>query len=175
MLNRFTQVVLLSVLCVNAGESQSLDEYKVKAAYLFSFAKFVEWPATAFKGSGDPVAICILGQNPFGQMLEEIVKDKCVDGRAFTVTRLADVKQAGNCQIIFISSSQQRHFRSILESLETSGALTVGDVEGFAAAGGVANFQLESGKIRIEINVEAAARKKLRISSRLLSLAQIVK
>jgi hypothetical protein len=175
MVNRLIPYVFLCVLSICAAQGESLDEYQVKAAFLYSFAKFVEWPIVAFKGPSEPIAICVLGQNPFGNALESMVKGKVVNGRAFTVTRLSDPKQTGACQIVFVCSSEQRRVRSILDLLETNSAVTVGEVEGFAAAGGVANFKLDSGRVRIEINAEAASRKNLRISSRLLSLAQIVK
>ena len=153
---------------------QSANEYQVKAAFLYNFAKFVEWPAQSFKGSDDPIAICTLGQNPFGSMLEDAVKGKTLEGRAFVVRAIPDVRQARGCHILFISSSEQKHLQLILESIKAPGILTVGETEGFAKNGGIINFKLEGGMVRFEINVGAAAKEGLQIRSNLLSLAEIV-
>jgi YfiR/HmsC-like len=142
---------------------QSASEYQVKAAFLYNFAKFVEWPAPSFKGLNDPINICVVGQNPFGSMLEDTVRGKTLEGRAFVVRNLPDVQQAGGCHILFVSSAERRHMRSILESIKTPGVLTVGETEGFAMNGGVINFKLDEGRVRFEINLEAAAAKGLQI------------
>jgi hypothetical protein len=155
--------------------AKEFEEYRVKAAFLYNFAKFVEWPAQSFKGPDDPIAICVAGQNPFGHMLEETVKGKTLEGRPFVVRNLPDAKQAGGCHVLFVSSSERKKVGSILESIRTPGVLTVGESEGFAMDGGVINFKLESGKVRLEINPDAAAKAGLSIRSNLLSLAQIVK
>jgi len=146
----------------------------VKAAFLYNFAKFVEWPAQNFKGSDDPIAICTLGQNPFGSMLEDAVKGKTLEGRAFVVRAIPDVRQASGCRILFISSTEQKHLQLILKSIKAPGILTVGETEGFAKNGGIINFKLEGGMVRFEINVVAAAKEGLQIRSNLLSLAEIV-
>jgi hypothetical protein len=153
--------------------AQTTGEYQVKAAFLLNFAKFVQWPPQTFKSSGDSISICVLGPNPFGSSLDEAVDGKSIDGRKFAVRQVADVQQAGGCQILFIASSQKKH--STEAAVATAGVLTVGESDGFAARGGVIGFKLEGGRVRIEINVDAADRRKLRISSKLLSLAHIVK
>jgi hypothetical protein len=155
--------------------SQTVDEYRVKAAFLYNFAKFVEWPALTDKTGKNPLRICVLGQDPFGSVLGDTVNGKTVLGRPFLVTNVPNVSQAATCQILFISASEQKRIRSIIVQLRTPGVLTVGETEGFANQGGIVNFKLESGRVRLEINVEAAEQAKLRISSKVLSLAQIVK
>jgi len=155
--------------------AQSVNEYQVKAAFLYNFAKFVEWPAQSFKGPDDPITICVVGHDPFGNMLEDTVKGKSFEGRPFAVRDVAEVQQAGGCNILFFSTAERKHLRSMLQSLGTPGVLTVGETEGFAIDGRVINFKLEEGKVRFEINPDAAASAGLQIRSNLLSLAKIVR
>lgn len=149
------------------------DEYAVKAAFLYNFARFVEWPSTTFRKQTDPFVTCVLGADPFGGTLEEILKGKQVDGRAFRILRIADTSEAAACQILFISSSEHKRTAAIIATLPP-GTLTVGEMDGFSAAGGIINFTLNEGHVRFEVNRRAAERAGLQISSRLLSLAQIV-
>jgi hypothetical protein len=167
--------LLIAVLLAFNAFAQTIDEYQLKAAFLYNFAKFVEWPALTFKTDKDPMRICVLGQNPFGGALGEAVAGKTVSGRSFAVADISNASQAADCQMLFVSSSERQHLPSIFGALRTMGILTVGETEGFAAQGGVVNFRLEGGRVRLEINIEAAERAKLRISSKVLSLAQIVK
>ena len=150
----------------------SADEYPVKAAFLFNFAKFVEWPATAFKGPEDPIAICVLGQNPFGTALEDVVRDKTVANRAFVVRNVLTAQQAISCQILFVSASERKRFRLLLDELKGHSVLTVGEADDVTANGGIINFRLKDARVRIEIDADAAERAGLRISSKLLSLAE---
>ena len=160
--------------CVYA-ETPVADEYPVKAAFLFNFAKFVEWPNDTFKGPEDPIAICVLGQNPFGGALEDIVRNKTVSNRPFVVRDVPNAQQASKCQIVFIAASERKHSRSILEELKGRSILTVGEAEDFTANGGIIDFKLKDARVRIEIDAGAADRAKLRISSKLLSLAEITR
>jgi hypothetical protein len=159
---------------VNAAEPAA-DEYRVKAAFLLNFAKFIEWPAEAFKSPGDPLAICVLGQNPFGSALEDLIRDKTVANRPFVVREVSNAQQAGKCQMVFISSSERKRLHSFLEDLKGRSILTVGEADDFTANGGVINFKLKDSRVRIEIDPAAAERAKLHISSKLLSLAEIKK
>jgi hypothetical protein len=159
----------------SSGAATEVDEYQLKAAFLYNFGKFVEWPPQAFNSPSDPFAVCVLGEDPFGRALIDVMNGKALKGRPFQIRQVPNAQQGSTCQILFISSSEQKRFRSILADLKASPVLTVGDTEGFAAAGGVANFTLDGDTVRIEINVEAAKQKNLLISSKLLSLARIVK
>ena len=154
------------------AEPPVADEYPVKAAFLFNFAKFVEWPAAAFKGPEDPVAICVLGQNPFGTALEDVVRDKTVANRAFVVRGVLNTQQATTCQILFVSASERKRFRILLDELKGRSILTVGEGDDFTANGGIINFRLKDARVRIEIDAGAANRAGLHISSKLLSLAE---
>jgi hypothetical protein len=166
--------ILLVIFFAFNVSAQTFDEYQVKAAFIYNFVRFVEWPALTFKTDKDPVRICVLGQNPFGGALKGAIDGKIVLGRSLVVTDISDAGQPPDCQILFIGSLEWKHRRPILAALQTPGVLTVGETDGFATQGGIVNFKLEDGRVRLEINVEAAGRARLRISSRVLSLAQIV-
>ncbi len=174
-LRRCGCLLVLGIFATSAVSAPGVDEYQVKAAFLYNFAKFVEWPPQAFKSDKDPIRICVLGQDPFGRTLGDAVDGKIVLGRKFVITEVPDVGQATECHMLFVSSSERKRFRTIFVELRSRGILTIGETEGFATQGGMVNFKLEDGRVRLEINVEAAGEAKLRISSQLLNLAQIVK
>ena len=167
------RLALSFVLVLAAGRGQ-VDEYRVKAAFLYNFAKFVDWPPRSFDSPTAPISICVLGENPFGRALEEAVAGKTLGGRGFLVRPVAEVQQASQCHILFVSSSERKRLQSVLAGLRASAVLTVGDTPGFAGKGGVVNFKLEDGAVHFEINVEAAKEKNLQISSKLLRLAHLV-
>jgi len=157
------------------ARGQSASEYHVKALFLYNFAKFVDWPADASGGPQDGIALCVVGDDPFGSVLDETLKGKTINGQEMVVKRFRRAQDARACQIVFIASSEKNHLRLILESLKGARVLTVGETEGFAQFGGVINFTLEENRVRFEVNVDAADRAGLKISSKLLSLARIVK
>ena len=173
-MNRLSLIAILCVTVAGAAIGQ-IDEYQVKAAFIFNFAKFVEWPAKSFPKPSDPIVICILGQNPFDSHLSEAIQGKVSAGRGFAVLQIAELPPKSRCQILFVTSAERQHFRSSAASLKSSGILTVGETPGFIDDGGIINLKLEGGKIRFEINVDAAEQAQLTVSSKLLSLAQIVK
>jgi hypothetical protein len=168
-------MLILGMLFLSAAAGQTMDEYQVKAGFVTSLAHFVEWPPDAFKDPRDPFAICVLGRNPFGHALTDLVEGKAVDDRAMAVREIAGVGEAAGCQILFIASSEHLRFRAILAKLKDRSILSIGDTSDFTGEGGVANLRIEDGKVRIEINAGAAKEKNLRISSRLMQLARIVK
>lgn len=167
------KLALLSAAACLSGMWAQVNEYQVKAFFLYNFARYVEWPAQSFKSPQDPIVICILGSNPFGEALNQAVAGREVEGRAFVVRHVANLNPGGNCRILFVNAVERKRFRALAVSLRGSGVLTVGESQGFCDEGGVINFKLEEGKVRFEINVQAAEREHLRISSRLLSLASI--
>jgi hypothetical protein len=152
-----------------------VEEYRVKAFFLYNFARYVEWPAQAFHGPTDPIVICILGQNPFGTALEQAISGKLIGDRALAIRQVSGVQPGSSCHILYVSAAERKRFRSAAATLRGVGVLTVGEAPGFASEGGVINFKLEEGKVRFEINMDTAGQEGLRISSKLLSLAQIVK
>jgi hypothetical protein len=157
------------------ASAQMMDEYQVKAGFVTSFARFVEWPADTFKGPQEPIAICVLGQNPFGTALNALVEGKVVEGHTFVVREIRDSRQAGDCQILYISSSEHLRLRAILASLGDKSVFSVGDTSDFIAEGGIVSLRTEGGRVSIEINSAVAKAKHLRISSRLLQLARNVR
>ena len=142
---------------------------QIKAAYLYNFIKYVDWPSY-----GDTISIGVLGYDPFGTALAPL-NGKVVKGRRLVIKHLDSVREAQQCQIIFVSSSEKQRLQEIFESLRSARVLTVGETQGFADGGGIINFIEENNKVRFEINADAARRTGLNISSELLKLARLVK
>jgi YfiR/HmsC-like len=156
------------------AQSDIRTEYKFKAVFLFHFTQFVDWPVDAFGTSNAPLVIGVLGDNPFGNYLDETVRGETVDGHPLSIQfyrRLADVK---NCQMLFISRSEEKHIQRILTDLEAKPILTVSDIADFPEQGGIIGFITVDDKIHFKINLDAAHDANLTFSSKLLRLAQIV-
>ena len=166
-------VVVLLLIGTHA-QSPAAGEYQVKAAFLFNFAKFVEWPPSSFSDTSVPLRICVFGRDPFGDELRNITKEKIVNGRKLEVTQVLDLQVARTCHILFIASSETSRLKQIFESLRGSDALTVGDTKGFVEQGGMINFVLENSRVQFEVNRKAAEQGRLKISSKLLSVAKLV-
>lgn len=161
-------------LLAAAARAQSVTEYQVKAAFLFNFARFVEWPADAFPSADSALQICVLGQDPFGREFEQVIVDKAVNGHRIEIAHPDGVPQARACQIVFIAASEKARLVSILQGLKGTSVLIVGDTPGFAALGGAINFVIDDGRVRFEINLKAAELAHLKISARLLTVAKVV-
>ncbi len=149
-------------------------EYQVKAIFLYNFAQFVTWPGAAFPERNTPITIGILGYDPFGPYLEEAVRGEVIDGRSLTVKRFKRVEEVSDSHILFVSKSERGRLGQILAAVRGKSILTVGETEAFARQGGIINFITVDNKVRYEINVDAAKRADLDISSKLLRLAKIV-
>jgi hypothetical protein len=162
--------LLFSVGTALADEPQ-LTESKLKAAFLFNFVKFVEWPPESFAATNSPIAIGILGENPFGGDLAAIVRDKTINNRPIIIRTMPSLAEATNCHVLFIGASENGRIPEIISKLGTASILTVGDFNHFTEAGGMINFVRENNKIRFQINEAAAKNARLKISSKLLSLA----
>ncbi len=165
-------VVTSLMVCVGA-RGQTVDEYEIKAAFLYNFAKFVEWPADVSRGQ-DVLTIALLGRDPFGPVLDQMVTDKTVRGRRIVVRRIASVEEAQGCQIVYVGASEERHLGEIIRSLAGRSVLTIGETDEFTSRGGIISFRLEEQKVRFAVNLQAAERARLTLSSQLLRLAQIV-
>ncbi len=152
----------------------AVNEYAIKAAFVFNFIQFVEWPSSAFPDPGTVLTIGVLGNDPFGPLLDQTVKGESVKGRGLVVRRFRDVDEVKSCHVLFISKSEKERIPLILKHLEGLPLLTIGEVEGFADRGGVVNFYTEKNRVRFEINHESARRKGLKITSQLLCLGRIV-
>jgi YfiR/HmsC-like len=149
-------------------------EYQLKAAFLFNFAKFIDWPASSFASAQSPFSICILGKDPFGQAIDDALQGKSIGDRPVVIVRVKNVTQSTHCQIVFAANSEAANLRGILAGLRGANVLAVGESEGFAAAGGTIQFTIEENHVRFLINTDAAERAGLKFSSKLLALAKIV-
>ena len=156
------------------AQSPTAGEYQVKAAFLFNFAKFVEWPSSNLPDPSAPLRICILGRDPFGEELRNITKEKTVSGRKLQIDQVVDLRQARTCQILFIASSEKAQLKETLDALQGANVLTVSDTNGFLEQGGMINFVLENDRVQFGVNRKAAEKAGLRISSKLLSVAKLV-
>ena len=149
------------------------SEYEVKAAFLYNFARFVEWPLDA-AGDDRTFVVTVLGRDPFGSALDDTLRGKMIDDKRVVVRRVLRSEDVGRSHIVFISDSEKDRLPAILKSLEAAPVLTVGEMNQFAERGGVIRFKVDQDRIRLEINVAAAERSRLKISSQLLKLARIV-
>lgn len=162
------------VLCAGAyGLSEQASEYQVKAAYLYNFAKFVEWPAGS-SDAGRQFQIAVLGHDPFGPVLDETVEGKTVRGRAVVVRRVSSAAEARACDELFLAAAEARRLPEVLQALQGRSILIVGESRDFVLEGGMIGLVNENSKVRFEVNTSAAERARLRVSSQLLSLARRV-
>lgn len=159
---------------VSAEVQGTPSEYQVKAAYLFNFLKFVEWPDDAFADPLAPYVVGVVGDDPFGSSLPQVVIGKTVQGRDLVIRVYRPGEALRGAHILFISASEKKRLPAILSVLRGSSTLTVGDTEEFLEAGGMIQFLSENDRIRFAINVDAARRGRLKISSKLLSLAKVM-
>jgi hypothetical protein len=157
------------------GQGNSVDEYKLKAAMLYNLIAFVEWPDMAYSDRQAPTLLCILGKDPFESSLTSTATQETANGRIVLVRQLQNDKDLRSCQVLYISSSERKTTERIFSSLNGSSVLTVGEMNQFAAHGGIVQFSLEEQRVRFNINVDAASKAGLKISSKLLAMAQIVK
>jgi hypothetical protein len=167
-------LVLAAAPGLGSSTRAPLPEYPVKAAFLYHFLEFVEWPSASPLPSAT-VTIGVLGKDPFGDVLDQAVLDKVVAGRTLAIRRFANVDALEPCEILFISSSEMPKLPEILARLEGAPVLTVGDADRFARRGGMIGFFFEDDRLRLEVNRSAADRAGLRVSSKLLAVARLVK
>ena len=166
-----------SLVCAGTlakAQTQPLTESQIKAGFLFNFTKFVEWPPDAFADPGVPLVLGIVGDNPVTDLLVETAAGKIVNGRAVIVRRFKEGQDLRSCHILFVSSSEGKHVPQILETVKGSRVLTVSETSGFAQSGGMINFFVEGNKVRLEINLDAAARASLKISAKVIAVARLV-
>jgi len=157
-----------------SAKAQTINEYQVKAAYLFSFAKFVEWPAGTFASQADPIRLCILNDRPLETQLTQIAGNKQIAGHPVLVIPVQDGKQSRGCQELFINSAQSPEAPQIIDSLRGASVLTVGETDDFVGQGGIVNFVVQSDHVQFQVNQKAATQAGLHMSSQLLSVAKRV-
>ena len=154
-------------------DARPLREYRIKAAFLYNFVKFVEWPSEAFEDNDETLILGIFGDDLFGAALHSL-SGKTVKERRLTIKRFDSLLDLDPCHILFMASAAPEQLEKALESLEGSNVLTVGEMRSFAQMGGIINFVVRNNKIRFEINLGAGKRAGLMISSQLLKLADSV-
>lgn len=151
------------------------EEYRVKAAFVYHFAQLISWPSDATGNIDRQLLLCTFGEDPFHGKLEDIVAGKMVGSLRVHIRHLKQVTpELRICQILFIGRNESNHFTSLLSELHNAPVLTVGESDAFLSEGGVISFILRNGKIRFAINLDAADRRRLKVSSRLLLLAEQV-
>ena len=155
---------------IAAAQNGQFSEYDVKAAFLYNFGKFVEWPDGVFASTNAPLLIGIYGNNPFGSHLATVVQGKAINGHP-VVARQVSFSELKGCQILFICRSEQKNTKKILAALDGAGVLTVTEEMDLAQSGVMIDFVVENQRIQFEINNTAAEKVGLKISSKLLSLA----
>jgi hypothetical protein len=169
-------LVIVAVFCVSQGRGNAaIPEYQVKAAFIYKFATYIRWPATTVPDATTPFVIGIIGKDPFGPALRDLVRGERVQGRVILIMRLSRLEEALRCDVLFISSSERGNLRQIFAALGGAPVLTVGDMDQFAELGGMINLiTTEDHQIRFDINKNAIDRAGLKASSQLLHLARIV-
>jgi hypothetical protein len=170
-------LLLVLLLCgapQDARAQSAVDEYQVKAAFLFHFAQFLDWPADSLNASDPSIAMCIFDDEPRRVELQSTVDGKLIGARAFHVRLISQPQEVQGCNILFLSRDEARRQSAVLKSLRGMPVLTVGETSNFLSDGGMIRFHLEEGKTRFDINLSPAESSHLQISSRLLLLATSV-
>jgi YfiR/HmsC-like len=168
-------ILTLSFSALDPGRAQeNSKEYQLKAVFLFDFAQFVKWPSGCFPNPDAPFCIGILGDDPFGSTLEATIQGETVNNHKLRVVRGRTFEDLKDCQLIFISKSEESHVAEIFSKLDSKPILTVSEINSFAQNGGIIDFYLQGNKVRFEINPDSAQRRGLKISSQLLTLGKIV-
>jgi hypothetical protein len=160
---------------VSIAEEPMPSEYQVKAAFLINFPKYVDWPAEAFAETNSPVVLATSGETKVAEEIQKVIAGRAVNGRKIILKRLASGEQSGVCHILFISAAEQQRSPNLLANLKDADVLTVGESDDFLEIGGIINLARRDQKIALEVNLTAASNARIKISSKLLSVASVVK
>jgi hypothetical protein len=158
----------------SARAQSAPEEYQVKAAFLFHFAQFVDWPAGVLNNGDPSLRLCIFDDEPRRQELQSTIEGKAIGGRVFHVRLMGQPQEIQGCNILFLSRDEARRQTAVLRSVRGMPVLTVGETANFLSDGGMIRFHLEEDKVRFDINLGGAESSHLKISSRLLLLAASV-
>jgi hypothetical protein len=169
-------IVLLPASMSSSAELSRAAEYELKAAFLYNFIKFTEWPAEEMANKSEPFVIAVLGKDPFGAALDKTIEGEAFHQKPIIVRRFSRMDESVvNSQALFISASEESHLQSILRLLDGQPVLTVSEIENFAQRGGTIQLKKESNKIVFEINIDATKRAGLAMNAQLLKLARIIR
>jgi hypothetical protein len=177
-LRSFAAGLLLCAFASSAGlkaQAPPPTEYEVQAAYLSNFGRFVEWPARTGANEREPFYVCVLGADPFGPLLDAALKGETIGGAPMSARRVNSAADAANCRIVFVNSMKDSELKGTLATLRNFKALTVSDTFDFTRQGGMIQFVLEGNRVRFEINLAAAQRAGLTLSSQLLKVAVAIR
>lgn len=173
--------LVLATCCLTAppnafgADSPRASPNDVKAAFVYNFLKFVEWPASRFGETNAPLVIGVVGQSSIMVELEAAVRLRTVNGRPLVVKAVERPQDAGTVHLLFFPASEDTRFADLLPTLAGSGVLTVGESAAFADQGGIINFVLQDGKLRFEINMDSAELAGLKVSAQLQKLAKTIR
>jgi hypothetical protein len=165
-------LLIIPVSYTIIGQSQP-TEYEVRAAFLYNFIKFVKWPRQVFKSSQDPIVIGIIGQDPFGNTLDTMIKERTIQSKKIIIKRYHRHEDVRYCHVLYMGLREKRYQVAILKHLEGIPVLTIGDFEDFTRLGGMIKFIVADNQVGFEINLEAVEKSNLEISAKLLKLAKI--
>lgn len=166
---------LLGASCAPAAEITSAREDQLKAAFLFNFTRFIDWPAAGFKTAASPIVIGVLAEPRFVVEIESAVKGRQVNGRGFVVRHLKNLENVRDVHLLFLGGEESSRFEGMKDLPKGAPILTVGESEAFARQGGIITLRLEGDKLRFDINLESADQAGLKMSSQLLKLARAVR
>lgn len=151
----------------------NLPEYVAKAGFIFNFAKYVEWPASAFERSDSPISVGIVGTDPFGDSLEKTIKSKTVNGRTFAIQHFRAPADIRRCHMLYIPRAENPHLPEILKKIAGWPVLTVGESDGFCRAGGIVNILIQNEMPRLQVNPNEAKKSNLTINSKLIKISEV--
>jgi len=160
---------------VLTAEEPQASEQQVKAVFLINFPKYVDWPAEVFAETNSPIVIAVPGETKVAEEIQKIISGRAVNGREITLRRVPSGDTSGVCHIVFISAAEQQRSPNLLGKLKGGGVLTVGESDDFLESGGIINLARRDRRIALEVNLTAAENARLKISSKLLNVASVVK
>src|SRR5690606_29342491 len=174
-LRHFLIITLLTgIQTISFAQKPVVPEHQIKAIFLFNFIQFVEWPSQAFESVDSPIVIGILGENPFGGYLNEVLAGEVVNGRSVIVKRFNNVDELDTSHILYIHNPPTGDYKKLFAKIDRRNVLTISDDPNFIKEGGMIRFVNVDKRIQLQINPEAAKKANLTISSKLLRLAEIV-
>jgi hypothetical protein len=170
----FAVVWLLIVVPGLSGQNLKATDYQVKAAYLYNFGRFVDWPVNT-TAKAEVFTVCVLGRDPFGPVLDHALAGETIGGKNVVARRISSPQESSICQILFLGSAEESRLSKIIEAANKDAVLTVSDMPQFSERGGMVQFVVEDKRVRFEVNLTAAQNAGLTLRSELLRVAKVVK
>lgn len=167
--------LLLGAVAFSSTLAAPPNEYALKSVFLYNFCRFIEWPDAAFAGPNDPIVIGVLGEDPFGPLLEEAVQGESFRGRSIAIERYRNVREVGRCHLLFVAASETGRLNEILSTVAGRSIVTVGETEAFIERGGMIALAADRNRVRLLVNPDALRAARLGVSSKLLRVAEIAR